>query len=64
MNRQIVYSFLTLRTSERQAVMRELNITLSQGGHETSLDHATRVLQMIEKQGIVRDLEDAMRRFQ
>lgn len=64
MNRQIVHSFLTLRTSERQAVMRELNITLSQGGHETPLDYSTRVLQMIEKQGIMRDLEDAMRRYQ
>lgn len=64
MNRQTAYSFLTLRVSERQAVMRELNINLAQGGHETPLDHATRVLQMIEKQGIIRDLEDAMRRYQ
>jgi hypothetical protein len=64
MNRQIVQSFLTLRVSERQSIMRDLNINLAQGGHETNLQHATRVLQMIEKEGIMRNLEDAMRQFQ
>jgi hypothetical protein len=64
MNREIVVSFVQLRPSEKLVVMQDLNVTLSQGHQETNLDHSKRVLQMIEKQGLMRELENAMRRFQ
>lgn len=64
MNREIVVSFVTLRPSEKMCVMQDLNVTLSQGHHESNVDHAKRVLQMIEKEGLVRELESAMLRFQ
>jgi hypothetical protein len=64
MNREIVVSFLRLRPSEKVSIMQDLDVTLSQGHHETQLEHTKRVLQMIEKQGLMRELENAMRRFQ
>lgn len=64
MNREIVVSFVQLRPSEKVKVMQDLDVTLSQGHQETNLEHAKRVLQMIEKQGLMRELENAMRYFQ
>jgi hypothetical protein len=64
MNREIVVSFVQLRPSEKLSVMQDLNVTLSQGSHESNLDHSKRVLQMIDKEGLMRELEDSMSRFQ
>jgi hypothetical protein len=64
MNREIVVSFVQLRPSEKMSVMQDLNVTLSQGSHESNLDHSKRVLQMIDKEGLMRELEDSMLRFQ
>lgn len=64
MNREIVVSFVQLRPSEKMKVMQDLNVLLSQGHQETNADHSKRVLQMIEKQGLMRELESAMLVFQ
>lgn len=64
MNSQTVHSFLSLHPSQRLSVMRELNINLSQGTSESPLEYSTRVLQMIDRYGIIRELENSMRRFQ
>jgi ACT domain-containing protein len=64
MNRELAYAFTQLRVSERQAVLQDLNLNMSHSSHESSLDFIFRVLQKVSCEGLVRELENAMRRFQ
>lgn len=64
MNNPTLRAFLALRTSARITVAQHLNVCLSQGGHETNDQYAIRLLQQIEKEGLMRELEDAMRVYQ
>lgn len=64
MNRDLAYAFLTLRVSERAAVMKQVGITFKQGAGESSLDFSTRVLHAVAHDGKVRELEQAMIAYQ
>ena len=64
MNSPTMQAFLSLRVSARINVAQHLNVCLSQGGHESNDQYAVRLLQAIEKQGLMRELEDCMRAYQ
>lgn len=64
MNNPVVQAFLALRVSARVTVAQHLNVCLSQGGHETNDNYAIRLLQAIEKHGLMRELEQCMRAYQ
>lgn len=64
MNRELAFAFSKLRVSERQAVLQDLNLNLVQATQESNLDFISRVLHKVSCAGIVRELENAMRRFQ
>lgn len=64
MNRPTIAAFLALRVSERTAVAQRLNVCMAQGVHETGSQYAIRLLQMIEKNGLIRELENELRDFE
>lgn len=64
MNRALALSFFQLRVSERMAVLQDLNLHLPQASHESNMDYTGRILQKISSEGLIRELEDSMRRFQ
>lgn len=63
MNRDYRNAFLQLRCAQRTTVQQHLDIRMSQGAHETGQQFAERVLQMIEKEGLLRELESELRLF-
>ena len=64
MNSPVVQAFLALRVSGRIAIAQHLNVCMAQGSHETNDNYAIRLLQHIEKEGMMRELEQCMRAFQ
>jgi hypothetical protein len=64
MNRELAVAFHRLRVSERVTVLQDLNLNLTQSTHESNLDYATRILQKVSCEGLIRELENAMLRFQ
>lgn len=64
MNRELTFAFSKLRVSERTSVMQDLNLSLHQALHESNLDYMKRCLDKIACAGMIRELENAMRRFQ
>lgn len=64
MNNELMAAFKALRVSERTAVLQDLGYSLHQAVHETGNEFAIRVLRQISSDGIIRQLEHAMMRFQ
>ena len=64
MNSPTIQAFLDLRMTERVAVAQRLNICMAQGVHETGTQYSKRLLQMIEKKGMIRELEVELRIYQ
>ena len=64
MNNELMAAFRALRVSERTAVLQDLHYNMNPAVHETGHEFATRVLRQVSSDGRVRDLENAMRRFQ
>lgn len=64
MNNELMAAFKALRTSERTSVLQDLGYNLHPAVHETGAEFALRVLRQVSCDGAVRDLENAMRRFQ
>jgi len=64
MNNELMAAFKALRVSERTSVLQELGYNMSPAVHETGSEFALRVLRQVSSDGIVRELEAAMRRFQ
>lgn len=64
MNNELMAAFKALRVSQRSAVLQDLNYHMSQAVHETGSEFAIRVLRQVSSDGLVRELENAMRRFQ
>lgn len=64
MNNELMAAFKALRVSERSAVLQDLNYNMHPAVHETASEFALRVLRQVSCDGIVRQLELAMLRFQ
>ncbi|QNR53891.1 hypothetical protein phiK7A1_103 [Pseudomonas phage phiK7A1] len=64
MNSPVIQAFLALRMSQRLAVAQRLNVCMSQGDHEAGDKYAIRILQAIEKNGLMRELESELREFE
>lgn len=64
MNSQLMAAFKALRVSERSCVLQDLNYNMTPAIHETGYEFATRVLRQVSSDGLIRELENAMRRFQ
>lgn len=64
MNRELVVAFSKLRVSERASVLQDLNLNLHQAREESNNDYMKRCLEKIACDGVVRELEAAMLRFQ
>lgn len=64
MNRALALAFFQLRVSERMSVLQDLNLHMPQASHETNQDYAGRILQKVSSEGLIRELETSMRRFQ
>lgn len=64
MNSPVIQAFLALRVSQRATVAQRLNVGVSQGDHESCEKYAIRLLQAIEKNGLMRELEAELREFQ
>ena len=65
MNRNLLQSFLGLRVSERMTVLQHVGTKMTpQALHESNNDFSVRCLRQIESDGTVRELEQAMLRFQ
>lgn len=63
MNTSIIQAFMNLRSTQKLAVQKELDIRLSQGVSETGTQYATRVLRQIENEGKMRELEAVIQRL-
>ncbi|AMR57498.1 hypothetical protein vB_PsyM_KIL4_0096 [Pseudomonas phage vB_PsyM_KIL4] len=64
MNNELMAAFKALRVSERSAVLQDLGYNMHPAVHETGNEFAVRVLRQISCDGAIRELENAMRRFQ
>lgn len=64
MNNELMAAFKSLRVSERSAVLQDLGYNMYPAVHETGNEFAMRVLRQVSSDGIVRQLETAMLRFQ
>ncbi|ATN92801.1 hypothetical protein QGX11_gp038 [Pseudomonas phage PPSC2] len=64
MNNELMAAFKALRVSERTAVLQDLNYNMHPAVHETGNEFAIRVLRQVSCDGAIRELENAMRRFQ
>jgi hypothetical protein len=64
MNNELMAAFKSLRVSERTTVLQDLGYSMHPAVHETGAEFATRVLRQVSSDGVVRELENAMRRFQ
>lgn len=64
MNSQLIAAFKALRTPHRTAVLQDLGYNMQPAVHETGAEFALRVLRQVSSDGIIRELENAMRRFQ
>lgn len=66
MNNELMAAFKALRVSERTAVLQDLNLNYNMhpAVHETGNEFAIRVLRQVSCDGAIRELENAMRRFQ
>lgn len=64
MNNELMAAFKALRISERTAVLQDLDYNMHPAVHETGSEFALRVLRQVSCDGMIRELENAMRRFQ
>lgn len=64
MNNELMAAFKALRVSERAAVLQDLGYSMHPAVHETGNEFAIRVLRQISSDGVVRELETSMLRFQ
>jgi hypothetical protein len=64
MNNELMAAFKALRISERTAVLQDLGYNMHPAVHETGSEFALRVLRQVSSDGVVRELETSMLRFQ
>lgn len=64
MNNELIAAFKGLRISQRTAVLQDLGYHMQPATNESCAEFALRVLRQVSSDGIVRQLEAAMLRFQ
>lgn len=64
MTKELLAAFLALRVTERTAVLQALDVRIPHHVGETQNDFCTKAVRHICAEGLVRELENAMLRFQ
>lgn len=64
MTKELLAAFKALRVSEQTAVLQSLNMNIPRHVGETNSDFSTKAVRHICQEGMVRELENEMRRFQ